>query len=141
MQIKNQHYKYEKIKKIKYEIFFICFLLILFLLSKVFGISLLKCVFHEVTGLHCPGCGITRMINSMLKLDFYQAFRYNPFMFVLFPFIIIYGIIKLCELMFDKNILNKKIESIILIIVLILLIIFGILRNIDLFNFLAPTIV
>lgn len=42
------------------------------------------CFYLQTTGLQCPGCGITRMFFSMLRLDFTAAFRYNPVMFVLF---------------------------------------------------------
>ena len=53
--------------------------------------------------------------------------------------LIIYGIIKLYENMYDKIIFNKKIEKISMITIIILLVMFGILRNIEMFNFLAPT--
>lgn len=139
MQVKHQLLNFKRIKKIKNEIFFIFLLLTLYILSEVFNFSLLKCIFHEITGLHCPGCGVTRMISSILRLDFYQAFRYNPLVFILSPFLLIYGIIKLYEGMYDKLILNKRFEKIIVTFVIILLVIFGILRNIEMFNFLAPT--
>ena len=64
---------------------------------------------------------------------------YNPLVFILSQFLIIYGIIKLYENMYDKIIFNKKIEKISMITIIILLVIFGILRNIEMFNFLAPT--
>ena len=139
MQVKHQLLNFKRIKKIKSEVFFIFLLLTLYILSEIFDFSLLRCVFHEITGLHCPGCGVTRMISSILRLDFYQAFRYNPLVFILSPFLLIYGIIKLYEGMYDKFILNKRFEKIIVTFVIILLVIFGILRNIEMFNFLAPT--
>ena len=37
----------------------------------------LKCVFHEFTGLYCPGCGSTRTIQALLHGDWGSAFRYN----------------------------------------------------------------
>ena len=141
MQVIHQLLNFKRIKKIKNEIFFIFLLLTLYILSEVLNFSLLKCIFHEITGLHCPGCGVTRMISSILRLDFYQAFRYNPLVFILSPFLLIYGIIKLYEGMYDKFILNKRFEKIIVTFVIILLVIFGILRNIEMFNFLAPTII
>ncbi len=36
------------------------------------------CLFHRMTGLNCPGCGGTRAISAMLRLDFAAAFWYNP---------------------------------------------------------------
>ena len=39
------------------------------------------CIIKNLFGIDCAGCGATRMFGALLKLDFYQAFRYNPFMF------------------------------------------------------------
>ena len=66
----------------------ISFLIIISILILEDIISI-PCPFHFITGLYCPGCGITRMIKSILKLDFYQAFRYNQLLFILLPFFII----------------------------------------------------
>ena len=35
------------------------------------------CVFNLVTGLNCPGCGNTRAVMSMLRLDFRGMLHYN----------------------------------------------------------------
>lgn len=48
----------------------------------------IPCFFHELTGYMCPGCGVTRMIISMVKLDFYSAFGYNKALFVTMPIIL-----------------------------------------------------
>ena len=94
------------------------------------------CIFHKITHLYCPGCGITRMIISILKLNFYQAFRYNPLMFILTPFLIIYEIIYYINWLQDKYFkISKKIWYILLIITII----YTILRNINSFNYLIPT--
>lgn len=37
-----------------------------------------KCVLHQWTGLHCPGCGGTRAISSLARGDFMTAVKYNP---------------------------------------------------------------
>ena len=65
------------------------FLLFLFL-NQTYSFYI-PCFFHKITGLYCPGCGITRMVLSLLHLDFYQAFRWNPFLFLLTPLFIVYG--------------------------------------------------
>ncbi|MCR4573988.1 MAG: DUF2752 domain-containing protein [Lentisphaeria bacterium] len=36
-----------------------------------------KCIFHEWTGLHCPGCGGTRAIHTLLHGHPLKAMRYN----------------------------------------------------------------
>lgn len=43
------------------------------------------CPFHELTGLHCPGCGTTRAVKAALHGDFRQAFAYNQLAIVVLP--------------------------------------------------------
>ena len=38
----------------------------------------IPCVFYELTGLQCPGCGNTRAVVATMRLDFKAAFSYNP---------------------------------------------------------------
>lgn len=89
------------------------------------------CVFHELTGLYCPGCGITRVALSVLRLDWIQAFRYNPLVFILLPLYAIYFVTH------RKNM--TLIAHVIMTVMLILTLIFGLLRNIPTFDWLAPT--
>lgn len=37
------------------------------------------CMFHEMTGYYCPGCGITRAVYAFFEGNFLQCFRYHPF--------------------------------------------------------------
>ena len=43
------------------------------------------CLFHSATGLHCPGCGMTRATHAALHGHFGQAFRFNPVGVILLP--------------------------------------------------------
>lgn len=89
----------------------------------------IPCLFHEITGLLCPGCGITRMILSILHLDFKSAFQYNPVIFVFSP-VIIYFIIRLyVSWLKSKSYKLSLFENIVVYIMLIVLLIFGIIRN------------
>lgn len=45
------------------------------------------CLFHKITGLWCTGCGVTRMLICLSKLDFVGAFRSNEFVFLTLPVI------------------------------------------------------
>ena len=36
-----------------------------------------KCQLHSLTGLHCPGCGMTRLAAALLRGDLSQAAAYN----------------------------------------------------------------
>ena len=48
------------------------------------GLSI-PCPFHAVTGLLCPGCGVTRMCLALLRLDFAAAWQANPVLLLLLP--------------------------------------------------------
>lgn len=39
----------------------------------------IPCLFHEITGLYCPGCGGTRALKALLKGEFLLSFLYHPF--------------------------------------------------------------
>jgi len=43
------------------------------------------CFFRKLTGLECPGCGMTRATYAVLHGHFMEAFRLNPVGFILFP--------------------------------------------------------
>lgn len=78
------------------------------------------------------------MFLSLLKLDFYQAFRYNSLLFITLPvFLFFIGEAILAK----KEPLYNKVPDKIWIIVIILFISYGILRNIPFFDFLAPTLI
>ncbi len=55
-------------------------------LMKTLGIP---CFFRYFFDLYCPGCGMTRAILSVFKLDFLSALYYNPLVFAI-PYIAAY---------------------------------------------------
>jgi hypothetical protein len=61
---------------------------LLFLASAVFPVERLPqvdvCQFHRVTGLPCPGCGLTRAACSLSHGQWAQAWAYNPFVFLFY---------------------------------------------------------
>ena len=111
---------------------FIIFLLGCISLYIVF-FTINPCLFYELTGFYCPSCGVTRMFKSLVNLEIYQAFRYNPLVFILLIITFIYIIFCFIK----KKIII--IEDKYLILLVIIIIAFWILRNIPLFSFLAPT--
>lgn len=46
-----------------------------------------KCMLHQTTGLHCPGCGMTRSVHAALNGQFEQAFAYNVLAVVVLPYL------------------------------------------------------
>lgn len=133
-----------KINNRKFTLSIVIFLIILgvgiayFFLFVKRGIAI-PCVFHEITGYYCPGCGITRCFTSILSLQFYQAFRYNMLIFCFLPFAMLYGIATYICWVTDRKI--KKIPNYIWNILLIITILFGVMRNTVFFSVLAPTII
>jgi len=49
------------------------------------GAGIPVCWFHALTGLPCPGCGLTRAFSSLLHGHLQAAFAYHPFVFLFFP--------------------------------------------------------
>ena len=47
------------------------------------------CVFLYFLGIPCPGCGMTRALRAVLRLDFAGAFAYNPLIFTM-PYVLCY---------------------------------------------------
>ena len=114
-------------------------LIVIFLIYAVLIIRFdigIPCVFYEITGLYCPGCGITRLCLSLFEGDIYQAFRYNPIIFIDLPILFILFVL---NIFFKKNKNIKKITDVIIIFLATITIIFGVIRNIPIFSFLAPT--
>ena len=43
------------------------------------------CLIKNLTGLDCSGCGMTRAIFSVIKLNFIEAYQFNKSIVVVFP--------------------------------------------------------
>ena len=128
----------EKVNKSKKIVFLTTLLCIIFLyLNKRFSFYV-PCIFHKITHLYCPGCGITRMIISIFKLDLYQAFRFNPLAFILMPFMIIYGLYYYICWLHDKKFKTPNKYWYLLLVITLL---FMVLRNTQEFSYLAPTVI
>lgn len=46
-----------------------------------------KCIFLQLTGLKCPGCGSQRVAHSLLNLNIHKAFEANAFLVLSLPYI------------------------------------------------------
>jgi uncharacterized membrane protein len=100
-----------------------------------------KCVFYELTGLYCPGCGSGRAAAALIHLKIGQALGYN----ILFVFLGLPCAIYVCgaylRFVFGLNVpLPKNIPYPISVTVTVVIILFWILRNIDIYplTMLAP---
>lgn len=79
------------------------------------------------------------MLVAILTGDFYQALRYNPLVFILLPFAIIYLIDNLISKVKGRNSLLARTPNWVWILVIIVLVIYGVMRNLPWSNYLAPT--
>jgi len=91
-----------------------------------------KCPFHTITGLYCPGCGSQRAIHDLMHLNIFEAINHNALMFFAFTFGI--GLYLYSKKKFYDLIYHPKSPLIIFGIIFL----FGVLRNLDKFHFLAP---
>ena len=89
----------------------------------------IPCVFNLIFKLYCPGCGITRMIAALARLDFRSAYLFNPFIFLTFPIILL--LIVYSEIAYIRTETHSigKLTPL-LWLELIGAIIFGVMRNI-----------
>lgn len=53
-----------------------------------------KCVFHKVTGLDCPGCGMTRASIAIVKFKFIESIKLNATVMYGFVCYIIFMIVQ-----------------------------------------------
>lgn len=99
-----------------------------------------RCMFHFVTGLHCPGCGATRCAAALLHGDLRQAFAYNPLFVVLLPFLVLGGMRIAFATWTGKQTRGYRLPGWALRVFVGLLIAYWIARNIDVYplTLLAP---
>ena len=45
----------------------------------------IPCLFYQLTGLRCPGCGVSRMCTALLHGEIGEAFRQNRAVLLLLP--------------------------------------------------------
>ena len=90
-------------------------------------------IFNKVTGLHCPGCGITRAIRALLKGNILESIHNNVLLYTVIPLL---GITNIIYRLTDRK--YKKTYNCVLILLLMCALFYGILRNFPQFSFLAP---
>lgn len=94
---------------------------------------IIPCIFNKITGLYCPGCGMTRAVHSILRFNFYQALRFNALIFIMPLFFMFYYYLNSNRYI--------KLAKAILILMIIIAMGYGIIRNTVFFSYLAPTII
>ena len=104
---------------------------------KLTGLGI-PCFFNLITGLHCPGCGVSRMCIALLQLDFATAFQSNAYLMVIVPVLLVLGAGKWAQYLKNGRTVSHRWETPLYCVLLAGALIFGLLRNLPAFSFLAP---
>lgn len=99
-----------------------------------------KCPLYATTGVYCPGCGSQRATHYLLHLDFVNVIKQNV-LFVLGLLLLGYAIcVTIINYFFKKNYYNYLLHPKTPVVLLLVVLIFWVLRNINFYPFylLAP---
>lgn len=95
-----------------------------------------ECFYLKYLHIYCAGCGGTRMVKALLNLRFYEAFRFNPLLFILLIVEIIFYIYSTFIYIKKGKIIFPKFRT--MTFIAFLLLTYMVLRNIPYFSFLRP---
>ncbi len=94
------------------------------------------CTFHRLTGLNCPGCGMTRALYALLHGDFSTALRDNALLVLGLAFFGLRGLWLALERARGRT--GQWLPGRWLWPLLLVTLAFGVLRNLPAFSFLSP---
>jgi hypothetical protein len=99
-----------------------------------------RCVFHDVTGLHCPGCGGTRCAFALLHGDLAQAAAYNILVLLYLPYLALTALNACWHAVCGRPLFHRKMPAWTIRATGVLMVLFWILRNLPFapFTLLAP---
>lgn len=117
---------YSDLKKLA----FILIIGIIYYIWVLFTDHRIPCVFNLITGLLCPGCGVTRMIVYISKLDFANAYACNKMMFVTWPLIVAFILYNRIRYIRTGSSLMPVWTQVLMIAYIVVLILFAVIRNI-----------
>ncbi len=102
-----------------------------------------KCQLHSLTGLHCPGCGMTRFASALFRGDLTQAAAYNAVAVVAVPIAALWGLQQVWAWLWGvrpRRWFSPETHSRVTAVFLAVLAVFFVLRNVPVepFTLLAP---
>ena len=116
-------------KLLRVNLILILSLLIYYFINKYTGFYI-PCVYRKLTGLKCPGCGVTRCIFAIINLNFKEAINQNILICIYLPFLFLYYIYKSYIYIYDKkDKVITKIPNWFFICIIIITLLYGVLRN------------
>lgn len=123
------------------KVLFICGIVlacgIIYYLLTLNGISI-PCYSYQLFGIYCPGCGITRMFQALINLDFMRAFQCNAAFLITLPLWILLAVSSCIKYINKGSFKFSKWQTVILVCCAIVILVFGVLRNFEPFYFLRP---
>ena len=105
--------------------------------ASVFHIAL-PCPIHALTGLYCPGCGVSRMCLALLRFDWMEAARYNMGILVAAPFGAAVFLSQAVGYVKTGSTEMARWQKVLLWGMIAWLLLFTVFRNLPAFSFLAP---
>ena len=104
---------------------------ILFFVNPEASAFMPRCPFNWLTGLDCPACGTQRALHHLFHLQVREAFAYNPFLIISFPYLFA---LVLCQWFNDGGRFDalKRVchHHVVVNVYLVLLVAWWILRNV-----------
>jgi hypothetical protein len=91
-----------------------------------------KCIFNQLTGYKCPGCGSQRAMHYLFNFDIYHAFKENMLLVISIPYLILGAYFDLVELKTERQLRIRKFlyGQKAIMVILVIVISFWILRNV-----------
>ena len=98
----------------------------------------IPCAFKTLTHLNCPSCGVSRMCVSISHGDIKSAFYYNQVLIFLTPLISLYYIFYQIRYIRTGQRKISKLENNTMILIIVILILYGIIRNMPFYPYKLP---
>lgn len=98
----------------------------------------IPCPIHTITGLYCPGCGVSRMCLALLRLDIAEAASWNMGVMAALPFAAVVFVYQVVRYVKTGDARMRRWQDVLIWVMIGWLLVFTVLRNLPWFSFLAP---
>lgn len=89
----------------------------------------IPCIFHVLTGLDCPSCGVTHMCMALLRFDIAAAWRTNAAILCLLPVLLLIAGSMIGRYVKTGETRPQRWVSVLIWSTIIVLLLFGLARN------------